>query len=292
MDHRGQETLGKLRLAFGRPGTVFFSKPKVVPVGIEVEVPWRNYFPDLWVNGFPNISDAEMSEITEECNRRESILLPQLRKTVDCGVNKGNDRYWEFAFNPVSSVGIIVNQLSVIREAGLMPGRMNSLHVTFGGVRVCRYSYYIALVAEAMVTSQERIRSAFTQGTTSRGWARKGYAGVYEKQGSYDMMYGFQYGTELRLAEVPDNTIDLYNMLHVTQQMAVEVYQIQSGVFSSKTVFDNMISELASILVRAGLPDKNWKKPHMEPETWEWFAEVLPEIRPQVIRVLEKYEYL
>lgn len=86
-----------------------------VPVGIEVEVPWKAYFPDLWVEGFPKIDPDKLAEITAECAIREKSLVPRLMRSQDCGVKRGADRYWEFAFDPVTDVGIACDHVEIWR---------------------------------------------------------------------------------------------------------------------------------------------------------------------------------
>lgn len=254
-------------------------------------MPWRAYFPDLWVEGFPNVSDDEMSRITRECEIREATLLPKLRKTIECGINRGCDRYWEFALDPVTDHSILVNQVAILRMNGLIPGDTNSLHITLGGIRVDRYAYYVAMVIEALSTSPHRVLSAFMSDNQSKGWGRKGKAGVFEKEGSHDMQHDYNYGTEIRMGQVPadDKMLDL--MLDIAQQMGEQILYVQQGIQSYKRDFDQFIGELTSILHHVGLPDTNWKNPHTEPQLWNHYAEVLPSLREPVKKVLENHGY-
>ena len=106
-----------------------------VPLGIEVEVSWKSYFPDLWVEGFPSqVSPEKLQEITATCSERERLLLPLLNKTVECGVQRGTDKYWEFAFPPTTDVVVTCDQVKILQHAQLIPKGNHSLHVTIGGV--------------------------------------------------------------------------------------------------------------------------------------------------------------
>lgn len=241
------------------------------------------------MEGFPDIDPDRLQQITDECTIREATLLPKLRKTVSCGINRGNDRYWEFALDPVFDVALISTQVEILKESGLIPGDTNSLHITLGDIKTSRYVYYIAMVMEALSCTPERITTAFPNGvsTSAKGWARKGYAGVYQKRGTYDMQYGYYYGAEIRLAQVPGTVAELHQMLDIAQRMAVQVDMIQRGVMSSKYWFDTFISHLASILHRAGLPDSNWRNPHMNPDVWEVFVEALPSMKQPVLDALK-----
>ncbi len=111
--------------------------PGVHTIGIEVEVPWSSYFPGLWKEyGLDQrkvsaLSADELADLGRRCGDLEVDLLPQLRKTVECGVPRGNDRYWEFSLNPAHDAGLLVEQVRLLSAAGVLPrDRKHSLHVT------------------------------------------------------------------------------------------------------------------------------------------------------------------
>ena len=92
--------------------------PDTLPtIGIEVEVPFSSYFPGLWRSyGLDRrpLRDMEAHELhafSTECAAAEVTLRRRLALTVECGVPRGADRYWEFSFAPVRSVGLLVEQV-------------------------------------------------------------------------------------------------------------------------------------------------------------------------------------
>lgn len=247
-----------------------------LPIGIEIEVPWRAYFPDLWVEGFPNIPDIQLEAITQICKEREKVLLPKLMKTVECGVPSGADKYWEFAFQPVTDISITVNQVAILQANDLIPPGNHSLHITFGGLRVTKDMYYVAMALESMACDGPRIMAGFHPWMTSmsHGWARKGFAGLFEKEGSHDLQHGYDFGAEIRLLYLPSDSEGLFQLLDYAQVMGDYVASAQAG--NRLPEWDRFIERATQIIVDNGLPNRNWRKPHLEPEVWTKFAELLP----------------
>jgi len=252
--------------------------PRKVPVGIEVEVPWRGYFPDLWVDGFPNVDEETLARITEECTKREETLIPKLRKTQECGVKRGADKYWEFAFDPVTDVRITCDHVEILRQHNLIPEGPHSLHITFGGLRATRDMHYVAMILECFACSPERILSGFhpTSEAQSVGWARKGFAGLFEKTGSHDLLHGYQYGCEIRLLTLPQTDDELFYLLDIGQCFAVLA-------LNKDPMWTRIRDTLKMILLKNGLPDENWKKPHINPELWKDVAEKWPAVQAKVV---------
>lgn len=257
---------------------------RVIPIGIEIEVPWRAYFPDLWVEGFPNVDSETLARITAECSEREKVLLPKLMKTTECGIKAGADKYWEFAFDPVMDVSILCNQVAILMDKQLIPSGPHSLHVTFGGIALTGRAHYIAMVMESMACSSQRILSGFYQSNSfmSTGWARKGYAATFEKTGTHDLMHGYTVGVEIRLLTLPNNEHTLFNLLNVGQQLAVMVLQEQQG--NTSTTWNDIVGQCRQILAEHNLPDTNWGKPHMNPTIWRSFAEQYDSIKNRIIK--------
>jgi hypothetical protein len=248
-----------------------------VPLGIEIEVPWRAFFPDLWVEGFPNVDEQTLAQISEQCSVREAILIPMLCKTVECGVNKGADKYWEFAFDPSTDISITCNQVEILRVNNLIPPGNHSLHITFGGLRANADVVYMAMALEAYACDQNRILAGFHPSKVmSTGWARKGYAGVFEKEGVHDVQHGYQYAAEIRLLYLPSTGDQLFTLLDLAQRLAECVRLTQAGHHVDQ--WQLFKQRAKQILVEHGLPPKNWKKPHMEPDVWQRFGQHLPSI--------------
>ena len=251
---------------------VRFSEDRVVPIGIEIEVPWKAYFPDLWVEGFPNIHPDLLAEISEACSVREKVLLSRLQETVELGINKGADKYWEFAFDPVTEVGITHSHVMMLQLEGLIPPGPHSLHITLGGLKLDRNCHYIAMILESMSCSPSRIMTGFhpTSSAQSTGWARKGYAGMFLKEGNHDLQHGYEVGTEIRILQLPETELKLFELLDVAQQLACMVALEQRG--QKCVLWQQIVIKCRDVLAQHNLPDQNWKKPHIEPNVWRGFA--------------------
>lgn len=289
MNTKPRETLAALMQAFPEaPDGMFPPTEEGMSLGLEIECSWRSYFPDLWVDGFPNVSAEEMQRITEECLKREAVLLPKLLRTVACGVPRGADRYWEFAFDPVTDVSIVCNQIAVLQANGLIPPGDHSLHITIGGIRVNRETYYLAFLIEMLLCSPERIGSAFHAANKkmSAGWARKGYAGVFEKEGR-ELMHGEYVAAEFRICELPGDLNKLYSALKLIQKYAKALHLMQHGSVSYE--FLEMVGYARDILKKHHLSDENWKKPNLEPDMWTKFMAAYPLIREEFGSIINHY---
>lgn len=246
-------------------------KCRSIPIGIEIEVPWRAYFPDLWVDGFPfDIDQTTFDKITEECTKREKVLLPKLELAEQCGVPSGADKYWEFAFDPVTDVNIIRNQVHILKKNQLIPVGRHALHITVGGIWPCRDLYFVALILEAYACSEARIRSGVSpiQGI-SKGWARKGRAGIFGKMGTHDIQHGYDYGTEFRLLYTPDN---LDSLMFLLDRCQVLCDVATNANHPERTEWEELVADMNEILLSCGLPDCNYGRPHEDPHTWNKFA--------------------
>lgn len=78
-------------------------------IGIEIEVKFQSYFPEIFDKYFKNkkylqFTEQEKENITNEISITEKDILKNLNKTIELGIPKGNDAYWEFAFNPVNNL--------------------------------------------------------------------------------------------------------------------------------------------------------------------------------------------
>lgn len=272
INDRPIQTLQNLRTRFSpEPLNSFETAERTVPIGIEIECNWRSYFSDLWVEGFPNVDADTLARISTECSEREKILLPRLMETVDLGVPKGADRYWEFAFDPVTDIGIVVEQAMILQRQGLIPlGHQHSLHITVGGINLTKDAHYMAMVLEAISSSPARILSAFHPNSQqSVGWARKGNAGMFLKEGSHDLQHGYEFATEFRILHI-EKTTDLYFILNAAQLMAEMIHKCQQGEQCDDWKF--IVTSCKEVLADFKLPDRNWGKPHLNSEIWRDFA--------------------
>lgn len=281
------EVLERLKTTFSTPANLLNILPysdRCVPIGIEIEVPWRTYFPDLWIDGFPNIESNALQRITEICTQREQALLPMLQKTVECGVRRGIDRYWEFAFPPTTNVAITTNQIMILAEANLLPWGKHSLHVTLGNIKSSKQTNYLLSLMEAYCSSAERIQQGFGDHILSKRWARKGRGGVFQKEGEYDLMYGYTVASELRTLQLPDTVEEMFNILDTIQIIAELINDNQSkNVIHYPWI--NIMKSMSIIFQDHGLPDSNWLLPHQHPEIWNKYIDNFASIRQAIISI-------
>lgn len=265
-----RQTVENLIRAFGKKPLLFCSNvERTVPIGIEIEVPWRAYFPDLWCEGFPNVEIETLQRITDECTRRERVLIPKLRTVVECGIPSGADKYWEFAFEPVTDVSILCNQVELLCVNDLIPPGHHSLHITLGGLPTSRNVHYIAMILEAYSCDVNRLRTgyAISPEGSAKGWARKGAAGLFQKEGEYDLLHGYEIGAEIRMLYTPIRTEKLFFILNTAQTLADIVKNDPDNV-----EWRALVSGLNGALAAVGLPDENWGRPRANPQLWERIA--------------------
>lgn len=285
------ETVDRLVEQFKYTGPLLpASVNRSVPVGVEVEVAWRSFFPDLWVEGFPNVDSTTLAKITNQCTVRERELIPRLMQTVECGVQRGTDRYWEFAFAPVLDVSIVVNQIAVLRHAQLIPPGQHSLHITFGGIQPSRDVYCVLMILEAFASTPERIMSAFhpTDADRSVTWGKKGRAGIFEKTGSHDLMHGYEVGSEVRTLLLPEQS-NLMCVLTAAQRLIELVHQAQVG--KRPPILRHINDRCSTILARYGLPDVNWERPHQRPDVWRRWIDAFDPISSDVRALFAEVEH-
>lgn len=247
------------------------------PIGIEIEVKWRHYFPELWQayfvdRKFEELSGTERAALDLACAEQESWLLPRLQATVECGVRRGADRYWEFALAPSADIFNSLEQLHVLRAAGLIPNGEHSLHLTIGGLSATPDAYYLLMLLELLFGSAARIQSGFhtKNPKMSGGWARKGRAGIFIKEGA-DLQYGYDRAVELRVLSMADST-DTEQLLKIVSTVSDILLAHQHGrPHPKQSTWHALRGELKQALRDAGLPDENWNKPNLNPDVWQAF---------------------
>lgn len=248
------------------------------PIGIEIEVKWRDYYPDLWEkylskNKYANLSELEKESLTEECTKRELILYEKLNKIAQCGISKGGDKYWEFVFEPVTNLELLDRQIRILQEIGALPDGRHSLHITIGGLKACKDVYYMLLVMEILMCSQERILSAFNkdQPKCSATWARKGMGGIFEKCAK-ELKHGYENAVELRTLELSAD-MDLYSDMKWLVSMLNTIQEKKQGLSTIKVEqWNKTVEKISQKLSDCYCEDKNWQKPNLDPASWQNYA--------------------
>lgn len=259
------------------------------PIGIEVEVKWRDYFPQLWDEyladtPYQQLPHEKQLELTARCAALEEFLLPRLNAVTACGIEKGADKYWEFAFPPVTDIYILADQVNTLKAEGLIPGGSHSLHVTVGGLHASRDSYYMLLLLEMLSCDANRIASAYhaTNSKLSATWARKGFGGIYQKDAG-DLQYGFSQAIELRTLAL-SSQFDITELLQTISVISDTINCIKQGGESEITLaWRGFVSQAQQVLGMYGLDDTNWKKPNMAQDYWDLYINNFESIRGRVL---------
>lgn len=275
-----KETVDKLSSAFDKTPSVLPELIYPMSVGIEIEVNFRYLFPELFAKYFQDgtpfyqRTTEERELISQEITEQEKAILPLLKKTVECGIPRGLDKYWEFSFNPVYNLFLIVSQVDILSQAGLIPPGKHSLHITFAGQKSTPKHYWILMALELLYTDKERIASAFTEhGTTSTTWAKKGEGGIMQKN-SYDLS-GSEVGFEFRTLTFNGNKDSLY-----------EMFQLMSFLNNSEKTIQAIKEKVTSI----GLPDENWQKPHTNSVIWNRYIENFEFLKLEVTKIINNHK--
>ncbi len=295
LDSHAMGVCEKLAATFGleSPATEACT-PGRVSIGVEIEVPWSSYFPDLWEKyrlaelRVGDLPPSELDALQADCFEIEKILLPRLQATVECGIPRGNDRYWEFAFRPVYETSLLARQVELLTQAGLLPrDKRHSLQVTIGGIAPCRSLYYLAMVLELFHVDPSRVRSGIAkrQQIIHSGWMRKGRAGIHRKEAD-ELEAGAQVASELRLLQLPTEAVEFAQLMKTVQWGANAIADLQDDLESDRTQNWKAVELACSqSLVRNGLPDQNWGGAGQDC-VWTAFSERMPAIRQSFVACL------
>lgn len=268
-------------------------------MGIEIEVPWSSYFPELWEKyglaerKIYSLPADELNMLNAECAKLEIDLQPRLHKTVECGVPRGNDRYWEFAFRPVSEGALVVEQTSLMTEAGVLPrDKGHALHITVGEIPRCTALYQLSMLLEAEFVDPERIRHGIAQMSKKihTGWGRKGSSGIFEK-GPEELQGGASVASELRMLQLPASDHDFGRLMDTVQWSVNAIQDRRQGLdTTAASQWQEFEVRAAGVLHSHGLSNANWFKsgPNggIDHAAWARFGERLEEIRLDLIESL------
>lgn len=281
--HTNHDTLSQSHQWFG-----------ICPIGIEIEVKWRYYFPELWEKylqntKFKDLDIKKQEQLSLECSEIEKTLIPQLKLTEKCGIEKGLDKYYEFAFQPVTDIYLIYDQIHILKDLNLIPPGEHSLHITIGDLGTNKDSYYFLLLLEMLLCSKERIQSAFhsENKSLSSTWARKGMGGLFLKQAS-ELKYGYQKAIEMRTLQLCDNH-DVLQVLKVVSQISDIIFNKNHSQLDHKTVvWTTFVKDIQDILSQHKLIDTNWKKPNLTPNYWTDYINNFDSLKEKIIPLFEK----
>ncbi len=268
-DHHGHQTVENLCHEFNTQPPIVDDIICPYTIGIEIECKFRYYFPEIFEEYFAAGQYYELSEDQKEHVNRviaqhETRVLAHLEATVECGVPRGGDKYWEFALNPVNNLKYLIQQILILKEQNLIPsGGRHSLHITLGGLKPSRELYWVLAYLQLMFVDSDRIREALSEvnSNKSSSWGKKGLAGICEKFESD--LDGCTKGLEFRTLYIDDET-DIVQLFTVLNNLLTLMYNNQPLDF---------IPLLVNEFKNLGLPDVNWGRPHQSQEIWQVYCD-------------------
>lgn len=258
-DIRALETIEKISKEFGVNTIIGEELISPFSIGVEIEVKFKYMFPVIHgkyffdFNKYLQNSYEEKDEIDAEIEISEEPIKTKLKKLVDCGVPKGADKYWEFAFNPVYDVSLLIAQVDLLRKIGVMPEGKHSLHITIGGMKMSSEIFWILTALELLYCDKERIESGFSKKykMMSACWAKKGTGGIFIKQ-SHEL-------------EDCENAIELRTLYFNGDPLMLRKI-LETLIILHKD--ESKVSEIRNEVINLGLPDSNWGNPHSHPDIW------------------------
>lgn len=262
-DNQAKETISLLEKEFN---VIIEEKPSLISkytIGTEIEVKFKYFFPELYYKYFDNkkyenYSDDEKEIITNEISIQEVNILPLLEKTIELGIPKGNDPYWEFAFNPVNDLTLLYYQIEILKKVNLIPNGEHSFHITVGGLKRNKKSYHILLILELLFLKQDRILSGYNYETYMNStWAKKGRAGITIKK--ENDLIDCSEAIEFRTLMIYDNT-DIYSIFKILHHLL-------------HNDCDNLINNVVNEMKKYNLPDENWENIHRNMVIWNQYSD-------------------
>ncbi len=233
-------------------------------IGIEIEVKFKYYFPELYnqyfKNNYYNENIEERAEIDKIIYIYEKCLLDKLEKTIDCGIPKGNDRYWEFSFNPVYNLQLIINIINLLKQVDLIPNGQHSLHINIGDFELKKDIYWVLLILEVCFIDKNRIINGLKNDVnylTPNTWAKKGVGGIMAKN-NY-LLKDTNVGVELRTLYI-DDTTDIVKLFKTLNYFLVKIKTDENI---------EILNEIKEYCINCGLEDINWGKPHLNKKYWD-----------------------
>ena len=260
-------TLDRVAKHFGQELKRFEPIECNTSIGIEIEIMFKCFFPEISRKYFTDRTWSSYSEEEKELIDEEITLIEnrigvkhRLEKTLELGIKKGRDCYWEFALDPVTDLSIILTQLQLLTDLELLPNGEHSLHITVANLESNQETYWIFFLAEMLFSSKKRIETGFNK-ENSVTYFRKGTAGLLKKRwGLVDSKQAIEFRS-LELVVKNNESSITYKKLEYFCRILNETEFRKSELERCKTLF--------SVL---NMPNKNWGNYKDNPEIWDLFS--------------------
>jgi hypothetical protein len=246
-------------------------------VGIETEIKFKYYYPELyeryfkggrWKEYIPEQKNAINEIVTY--TETEKGILSKLEKTKELGIKKGNDCYWEFALDPVTDLSLILTQLQLLIDLNLLPNGQHSLHITIGNMNKTVDSYWLLFICEMLFSSQKRLSSGINKEKRAT-YFRKGESGLLVKRWRL---------VECKTA-IEFRSVGLFienSKISITH----EKLSYLNRLLNDSEFQTNEINKCKNILNDIGLPNENWKNYKDNPEIWDKYYDSYETIKEKL----------
>ncbi len=267
-------------------------------IGCEVEVALSALQPDLCHNYFgePNAlgrfpkryDELPFNRQREFDERYEAFCTswrPRYQATVEAGIPRGKDAYWEFANLPTYHWETLATELDFLFRRQLIPeGFEHSLHVTVGGVDLAGGGMSLVISGlELLHVSPQRILAATAEGRRANrhgAWAVRGIEGLRLRNGD-QLELNEVTATELRTLAV-SSAQQAKHILYTTQVLSTILLAYrkrheasQSTTQELATLWAPFTAIIKDVWSAKGLPAEPWGTPQHYPAYWQRWAECL-----------------
>lgn len=257
-------------------------------IGMEIEVKWSSFFPALAKQFFnegrryEDLDHDAVKLLGIATTKVEGAVYEKLNAGLTAGLSRGRDRdrWWEHVFPPTGEPEVAIEMIKAMNAAGLLPPGQHALHLTVGNVKPTSDFYFALLAMELLGADRKRIRGGFhlSSNTASTGWAKKGRAGIFIKR-DWNLKHEAE-AIELRTLFLDNTGNNFATLIKLAYNVCRSVCHIQNGTNTvGNHAFKRFKTAAQSQLSAYRLPDCNWEKPHVQPDIWKNFANVLEPMR-------------
>lgn len=274
-DNARFDAIARLRRELSLPD-VQFPERNVSPltIGIEIEMTWRQAFPDI-AQQWPSPADLqtysqEYEAFANAYDAKDKQLKPILERIKHVIPKVGYDAYWEFSFLPAHNISTTSAELGVLYDAGILRDDQEySLHMTVAGIENDRDAYaFLCGLEQSGGTSSGRISEAVH--STKGAWARKGAGGILKRRPD-ELVGKDETGYEFRTLSAQSQS-----QLNATLNTAADLAHLLHDDYDTWKVYRSSIERSIS---DQGLQLTPWVRPKDNPLPWLGYTRLLDAIQ-------------
>lgn len=270
-------------------------------IGCEVEVKFSSLFPEEatyffgekneygeFTTKYAQLSPEKKAELDSLSRTFNNVLVPLYEATIQAGIPKGRDAFWEFANAPAYSWQTLAAELGSLMCYGLIPqDHDHSLHVTLGNVESGRGGMCLVLSGlELMHSNPQRLLVA-TESNRYGGsvaWARRGQEGIRNRTPA-DLKLGHTTAVELRTLTV-SNSEQATEILKDAQVLAAILTAFRLRMHTKSSTIHEIAQQwpvfrdhLKQLWGDYNVPAESWGVPHRNKLPWQQWAQCIEHAR-------------